>query len=88
VRETKAEKKLRQEIAVSVSKPDVQDDILAIDDQQEKGIWIDPGMREHPVVNLDGLGDDEEEDLNILIMRMISETSTIKKFPPLSIDEG
>jgi hypothetical protein len=61
VRETKAEKKLRQEIAVSVSRPDVQDDILVIDDQQEKEIWIDPGMREHPVVNLYRLGDEEED---------------------------
>jgi hypothetical protein len=58
VREARAEKKLRLEIAVS----DVQDDIQAINDQQEEEIWIDPGMREHPVAHWDGLDDDERED--------------------------
>jgi hypothetical protein len=38
MREAKAEKKLQLETAVSESRPDVQDDIQAIDDQQEEEI--------------------------------------------------
>jgi hypothetical protein len=53
---------MRLETAVSESRPDVQDDIQAIDEQQEEEIWIDPGMKAHPVAHWDGL-DDEEEDI-------------------------
>jgi hypothetical protein len=58
------------------SRPDVQDDIQEINDQQGEEVCIDPGMRKHlfiyfiscgmrkhgPVSHLDGLDDDEEED--------------------------
>jgi hypothetical protein len=71
MREAKAEKKLQLETAVSESRPDVQDDIQAIDDQQEEEIWIDPGMKEHPVAHWDGL-DDEEEDIEYIYASMIS----------------
>jgi hypothetical protein len=42
--------------------PRIQDDMQAINDQQEEEIWIDPDMREHPVAHWDGLYDEEEED--------------------------
>jgi hypothetical protein len=61
MREAKAEKKLRLETAASESRPNVQDDIQAIDEQDEE-IWIDPGMKAHQVAHWDGL-DDEEEDI-------------------------
>jgi hypothetical protein len=51
---------LRQESAVSESKPDAQDDIQAINDQQDEEIWIYPGMKEHPVAHWDGLDDEED----------------------------
>jgi hypothetical protein len=73
---------LRLETAVSESGPDVQDDIQTIDEQQEEEIWIDPGMKAHPVAHWDGLDDDEERTLKILIMRMISGTLNIKKLTP------
>jgi hypothetical protein len=68
MREAKAEKKLRLETAVCESRPDVQDDIQAIDEQQEEEIWIDPGMKAHPVAHLDGLDDDEEEDIEYTVI--------------------
>jgi hypothetical protein len=46
MREARAEKKLQPETTVSESKPDVQDDIQAINDQQEEEVSIDPGKRE------------------------------------------
>jgi hypothetical protein len=52
---------LRLETAVSKPRPDVQDDIQAIDEQQEGGIWIDPGMKDHPVAHWDGLNNEEED---------------------------
>jgi hypothetical protein len=61
MREAKAEKKLRLETAVSESRPDVQDNI--IDEQQEEEIWIGPGMKAHSVAYWDGLDDDEEKDI-------------------------
>jgi hypothetical protein len=50
---------LQLETAVSESRPDVQDDIQAIDEQQGEEIWIDPDMKEHPVAHWDGLDDDK-----------------------------
>jgi hypothetical protein len=47
----------------SESRPDVQDDIQAIDGQQEDEIWIDPGMKAHPVAHWDWLDNGEEEDI-------------------------
>jgi hypothetical protein len=62
MQEARAEKKSRLETAVPESRPDIQDDIQAINDQQEEEISIDPGMREHGLVaHWDG-SDDEEED--------------------------
>jgi hypothetical protein len=55
------EKKLRLETAVSESRPDVQDDIQAIREQEDE-IWINPGMKAHPVAHWDGL-DDEEDNI-------------------------
>jgi hypothetical protein len=63
MQEARAEKKLRQKTAVSESRPDIQDDIQAINDQQEEEIWINPGMKEHPVAHWDGLDDAEKEDI-------------------------
>jgi 3-dehydroquinate dehydratase len=51
MREAEAEKKLRLETAVSESRSDVQDDIQATDEQQEEEIWINPGMKGHPVAH-------------------------------------
>jgi hypothetical protein len=67
---------------LSELRPDVQDDRQVIDEQQEKEIWIDPGMKAHPVAHWDGL-DDEEEDIEYTDKRMILGTLNIKKLTPL-----
>jgi hypothetical protein len=78
---------LRLETAVSESRPNVQDDIQAINKQQQEEIWIDRGMKEHLVTHWDGLGDEEEDieykEINVftlLIKRKEKDHSSMIKY--------
>jgi hypothetical protein len=60
------ESRKRRHFVPTESRPDVQDDIQAINRQQEEGTWIDPGMKAHLVSHWDGLDDEEEDDIEYI----------------------
>jgi hypothetical protein len=61
----------------------IQDDIQAIDDQQEEETWIYPGMKAHPVAHWDGLDEEEGGGIEYTDNEDDSGTLNIKKLTPL-----